>query len=382
MPASEDIYMNAVSAREMLLAIKLHVKMQLIFDIRTTNKSPTKCAFAELLAAISAFINENMLDIHKLIAIATDGASIMIGHKRGVLSPFQESMPHIMGVHCIAHRLALAANDGFATCPYIFAFVDKVANKLYSWLGKSSEQHLKIHSLRWLSRGQVMERLLNIMPAILHQWEHGEKKWYKSITIFVVQFMIHFLANVLNELNKLNMEFQRHDMDATIINGLTRRFEDLLVFNAFKIFSPFSYPIDAYDREKMSQEWLNRIINRLNIDTHMIDIRKSMNEREDFSMCDAWVACNESSSWWDLYPEMMKIWQLCLFVLASTSACELGFSHQNFIKSVSRSSLGLETLDALIMFLYIDGRGSSSIDWKDVFEACVSAKKRRAMPLE
>ncbi|KAH7421532.1 hypothetical protein KP509_13G062500 [Ceratopteris richardii] len=504
--------------------------MQLILDIRASpfysllidestdqaGKGPTKCAFVELLAvenanakciydAISAFINENMLDIRKLIAIATNGASVMIGHKTGVLSRFQESMPHIMGVHCIAHRQALAAKDGFATHPNIFAFVDKVANKVYSWLGKSSKRHeelwkimheydmldtraLQIHSVRWLSRGQVMERLVNIMSAILHQWEHSEKKWYKSITIFAVQFMIHFLVDVLNELNKLNMEFQWHDMDVTIISalldltieklkwryidvdvknfgqgspylssflkmakdsmlfyedasgnshahalryeaipmdakkkrakennegnkgsldecvliaiayvknildGLTRRFEDLPVFNAFKIFSPSSYPIDAYDREKMSQEWLNRIINRLNIDTHMIDIRKSMNEREDFvgmlyriakhkNMRDAWVVCNESSSWWDLYPEMMKIWQLCLVVPASTSACERGFSRQNFIKSVSRSSLGLETLDALI-FLSIDGRGSSSIDWKDVFEAWVSAKKRRSMPLE
>ncbi|KAH7292058.1 hypothetical protein KP509_29G049800 [Ceratopteris richardii] len=536
MPASEEYgsYMNAVSAREMLLAIKHHVKMHLILDIRvspfysllideSTNrtikkhliiyvlyvtdagKGPTKCAFVELLAvenanakciyeAINAFINENMLDICKLIAIATDGASVMIGHKIGVLSRFQESMPHIMDVHCIAHRQALAAKHGFITHPHIFAFVDKVANKVYSWLGKSSKRHeelwrimheydmldtraLQIHAVRWISRGQVMERLGNIMPAILHQWEHGEKRWYKNITIFSVRFMIHFLADVLKELNKLSMEFQRHEMDVirisamldfiiekfkqryldvdvqkfghdsphlssllqmtkdsmlfyedasrqshahvlrfapmpmdgdngsldecvsiakayikNILDGLNRRFEDLPLFNAFKIFSPSSYPIDAYDREKMTQEWLNRIINRLNIDSHMIDIRKTINEREDFcgmlcrvaqhkSMRDAWVVCNESKSWWDLYPEMMKIWQLCLVIPASTSACERGFSHQNFIKSVSRSSLALDTLDAL-MLLSIDGRGSSSIDWKDVFQAWLNAKKRRAMPLE
>ncbi|KAH7440451.1 hypothetical protein KP509_04G107800, partial [Ceratopteris richardii] len=142
-----------------------------------------------------------------------------------------------MGVHCIAHKQALATKDGFATHPHIFAFVDKVANKIYSWLGKSSKRHeelwkimheydmldtraLHIHSIRWLSRGQVTERLVQFMPAILHQWEHGEKRWYKSITIFVVQLMIHFLAGVLNELNKLNMEFHRHDMDFTIISAL------------------------------------------------------------------------------------------------------------------------------------------------------------------
>ncbi|KAH7298364.1 hypothetical protein KP509_25G039500 [Ceratopteris richardii] len=379
MPASEEYgsYMNAVSTRKMLLAIKHHVKMQLILDIRASpfhsllidksidrtikkhliiyalyvSKSPTKCAFVELLVvenanakctydAISAFINENMLDIHKLIAIATDGAFVMIGHKTGVLSHFQESMPHIMGVHCIAHKQALGAKDGFATHPYIFAFVDKVANK--------------IHSVRWLSRGQVMERLMNIIPLKRRYIDvdvqnFGQNSPYLSSFLKMAKDFMLFYEDArnkgsLDECVLIAMAYVKN-----ILDGLTRRFEDLPVFNAFKNFSPSCYPIDAYDQEKISPEWLNRIINRLNIDTHMIDICKSMNEREDFvgmlyrvakhkSMRDAWVVCNESSSWWDLYPEMMKIWQLCLVVPTSTSACERGFSRQNFIKSVSRSS--------------------------------------------
>ncbi|KAH7281728.1 hypothetical protein KP509_36G060800 [Ceratopteris richardii] len=468
-------------------------------------KGPIRCVFIELLSVengsakcifniVNKFLQDNMLDIHRLIAIATDGASVMVGHKTSVLARFQESMPHILGVHCIAHRQALVAKDGFVTYPYVYAFVDKVAKKVYSWLGKSSKRHdelwkimteydivdmraLQIHLVRWLSRGQVMERLVNIMPAILMQWQRSEKKWYKNITIFSVQFMIHFLADVLKKLNKLNMEFQRHEIDVTtigamidltveklrrryidvdahnfglnspclssflkmardsmlsyedangnlhkhalrlesipmdakigsleecicmaniyvknILESLDRRFEDLSIYNTFKIFSPSSYPSNIADRERMTHEWLNRIINRLNIDTHMIDICKCMNEREDFvgmlcrvaehkSMHDAWKACIDTDSWWDLYPEMMKVWQIALVIPASTSTCERGFSRQNFIKSTSRSSLGLDTLDAL-MLLSIDARGIHHIDWEDVFDMWTSAKKRRAMPLD
>ena len=104
---------------------------------------------------------------------------------------------------------------------HVLSFLDAFTNKVYSWLGKSTNRHkelkeimkrhgkgdlkvLKIHSIRWLSRGQVMERLVTLMPAILEQWEKHEKKWYEYATIFQVQFMLHLLADILLELNKLN----------------------------------------------------------------------------------------------------------------------------------------------------------------------------------
>ncbi|KAH7426346.1 hypothetical protein KP509_11G097500 [Ceratopteris richardii] len=499
-PASDEYgsYVNVVSGKEILMAIKDHVKMQLLCDIRASpfysllidestdrtikkhliiyilyvsnaGKGPTRCVFIELLSVengnaksifdiVSKFLQDNMLDIRKLIAIAIDGASVMVGHKTGVLARFEEATPHIMGVHCIAHRQALAAKDGFVTHPHVYAFVDKVANKVYSWLGKSSKRHdelwkimteydivdmraLQIHSVRWLSRGQVMERLVNIMPAILKQWQ-------------CMQLMIHFLADVLKELNKLNMEFQKHEMDVTTIgamldltieklkrryidvdthkfglnspclssflkmakesmlsyedvNGnlhkhalrfesipidigslqecifmakiyvknnldaLDRRFEDLSMYNAFKIFSPSSYPSNIVDRERMTYEWLSRIINRLNVDSHMIDIHKCMNEREDF----VGMLCRVAK-----HKGMHDAWKMALVIPASTSACERGFSRQNFIKSTSRSSLALDTLDAL-MLISIDARGLHAIDWKNVFDIWANAKKRRAMPL-
>ena len=67
---------------------------------------------------------------------------------------------------------------------------------------------LQIHQIRWLSRGKVMERLVKLMPALLKDWELGEKKMYELATIFQVQFYIHLLADVLIELNKLNQKFR------------------------------------------------------------------------------------------------------------------------------------------------------------------------------
>ena len=139
----------------------------------------------------------------------------------------------MLDVHCIAHREALAAND--ASSHFLeLQFIDKFANKVYSWLGKSSKRHgelkelmesfqitkleiLQIHQIRWLSRGKVMEILAKLMPALLKDWELGEKKMYELATIFQVQFYIHLLADVLIELNKFNQKFQEDHVDITSI---------------------------------------------------------------------------------------------------------------------------------------------------------------------
>ncbi|KAH7428076.1 hypothetical protein KP509_10G074500 [Ceratopteris richardii] len=468
--------MNSVSGREMFLSIKDHTKKMVMSKIQLSHfysllidestdhnikkhlivyvlylndarKGSANSTFVELLPMengnakgisknLCKVIEDNLLELEKLVAIATDGAFVMIGHKTGVVSHFQEILPRVMGVHCIAHRQALVTKHGFIDHPHVYAFVDKVANK-------------------WISRGHVMQRLVSIMPAILEQWSCQEKKWYKYATIYVVQFMIHCLADVLMELNKLNVEFQKQEMDITtigalidftfeklsrrylcshildfaissphlssflkmttenmfayedvdgklhthilriesigsleecismaqiyvknILNAMNKGFEDSPIFNSFKVFSQSSYPSDAVEREKIT------------LQCQTIDIRRCINEREDFvgmlyriaknkSMHDAWEFCRSNKSWWNMFPEMMKLWQLSLAIPASTVACECGFSRKNFIKNTSRCSLGLETLDAL-MFLSINGRESSSIDWIVMFDLKTSSKKRRA----
>ena len=62
-----------------------------------------------------------------------------------------------------------------------------------------------------------MERLVTLTLAILEQWQKHKNKWYEYATIFQVQFMLHLLANILLELNKLNQEFQRELTDVTML---------------------------------------------------------------------------------------------------------------------------------------------------------------------
>ena len=76
---------------------------------------------------------------------------------------------------------------------------------------------LQIHSVRWLSHGLVMERLIFCMPAILEAWESDEPTWYHNITSLQFQFFVHLIADILVELNKLNRKFQCDHVDITSI---------------------------------------------------------------------------------------------------------------------------------------------------------------------
>ena len=70
-----------------------------------------------ILHAIETVMDEK--DEHwkeKLISTGTDGASVMIGRLGGVVAMLQAQVPHVIGIHCVAHKLELAFADTVKSC--------------------------------------------------------------------------------------------------------------------------------------------------------------------------------------------------------------------------------------------------------------------------
>jgi len=65
-----------------------------------------------------------------------DGGSSMRGICEGLSTKLRRHAPHLLDIHCISHREALAANDASSYFEELQA-IDKFANNIYSWLGKS-----------------------------------------------------------------------------------------------------------------------------------------------------------------------------------------------------------------------------------------------------
>ena len=132
----------------------------------------------------------------------------MVGSENGFITLLKKDFPNLIGTHCIAHREALAASNASKKI-LEFLFVEKLANKVYSWVGNSAKRNnelisllevmeleslqvLQIHGIRWLSRGQVVERLVTLMSAILTHVEKRKKK-------FMVSQGKDFLSSILSK---------------------------------------------------------------------------------------------------------------------------------------------------------------------------------------
>ncbi|MCO5594442.1 hypothetical protein L7F22_048472 [Adiantum nelumboides] len=191
-------------------------------------KAQTK--FDELIALIQRMGSR----LEKWIGFASDGASCMRGVNNGMLAKIRHKFPNIIGVHCIAHRKALVVSDACDNFKE-FGYLDTFANKVHAWVGRSVQRHkelekllrrfslkplevLRIHSVRWLSRGKVMKRLVTMMLALLHDFKENDVNLYTISRTFQVQFLVHFMADVLVEMNGINKKFQDDHVDITEVD--------------------------------------------------------------------------------------------------------------------------------------------------------------------
>ena len=81
-----------------------------------------------------------------------------------------------------------------------------------------AHRSLQIHNIHWLSRGQVMERLVSIMLAILTIWKKENlKEWNNKACIYSVQFFFCMMVDVLHLMNILNLKLQKENLYITFI---------------------------------------------------------------------------------------------------------------------------------------------------------------------
>ena len=72
--------------------------------------------------ALLNFLQTNSLNISKLCAFGSDGAAVMTGRRNVVSVRLNSHSPHMIAVHCINHRLALAAANASDSIPYLKQF--------------------------------------------------------------------------------------------------------------------------------------------------------------------------------------------------------------------------------------------------------------------
>lgn len=89
--------------------------------------------------ALQRFCHDLGIPPAKLVGFGSDGASVMCGHKGGVQKLLSAFFPFMFAIHCIAHRLNLAATGAAneKAIPYIKKKFHMLLNTLF-WHFKAS----------------------------------------------------------------------------------------------------------------------------------------------------------------------------------------------------------------------------------------------------
>ena len=113
----------------------------------------------------------------KLVGMCVDGAAVNLGIRCGLVARIREDLPWLVAIHCLNHRLELAAIDAFAK-----TYMDEVSSMLvdlYYLYGKSPK---RLRQLREL--GEILEEAVR-KPERAHgtKWLQHRSRALKSLII-------------------------------------------------------------------------------------------------------------------------------------------------------------------------------------------------------
>lgn len=176
---------------------------------------------ADVKKLVDDFFRDNNLSWDMVSAVCTDGAPVMLGRKSGFGALVKADAPHIIVTHCVLHRHALATK----TLPPEMTEVLKIVVECVNYVRSSALRHrifselckemgsefevLLYHSnVRWLSRGQVLNRVFAMreeLALFLQEHQHPHANCFKNSKFVLI---LAYMADIFEALNRLNQQMQ------------------------------------------------------------------------------------------------------------------------------------------------------------------------------
>ena len=115
------------------------------------------------------------VEADKIMGLGSDGASVMTGNGKGVTGMMLQKNPHLVNVHCVAHRLALCTSQAAENLPSLREYQETVTAIYYYFKYSSCKQ----------SKLAAIEKVLNAWSIIdwLSDWaslKNNEEYWWYS----------------------------------------------------------------------------------------------------------------------------------------------------------------------------------------------------------
>ncbi|XP_050535830.1 zinc finger BED domain-containing protein 5-like [Daktulosphaira vitifoliae] len=174
----------------------------------------------EIFNTLNTYINKKGLDWVKCIGLCTDGARAMCGKNSSVVTRMLEVSPNASWTHCNIHREVLVSKNLPDNLKIVLNTSVKIVNfiktrplqsRLFERLCEemgSSHKSLLLHTdVRWLSRGKVLTRLVELREEVaLFLKEKTDLAKSLHNEDFILK--LTYLADIFSKLNELNLYLQ------------------------------------------------------------------------------------------------------------------------------------------------------------------------------
>ena len=201
---------------------------------------------------IFELVNENVL-LSKLkwsncVSVCTDGCPSMQGKNKGFVAYVRQKNPNVVIVHCMVHREALVAKSLPKDLQTIMNQVCRVVNfiksrplrnRLFSQLCKAMDSEyecLLYHTeVRWLSKGKVLKRLVQLKTQVLSFMETQKKDFGFSFNDEMWWLKVLFLSDLFEKLNNLNSSLQGPSENIITSTSKLRSLDEKLTMRKTKV---------------------------------------------------------------------------------------------------------------------------------------------------
>lgn len=188
-----------------------------------------------------------------LVAIGSDGASVMTGVRNGVIAKLRQDVSWLIGIHCVAHKLELAVLDGIKDIQY-FADLTEMLKGLYkhyhysakalreleqlaSVMAEGCNRPVNVTGSRWVPHNfralKVVCNKYKVIHAHMHQTavagtSSATMKGRAQNVISKLESYKHlsfmfFMLDILDELQKLSLTFQKDEVAVSDVKNALER---------------------------------------------------------------------------------------------------------------------------------------------------------------
>ena len=178
------------------------------------------------------------LDLHKLCALGSDGAAVMLGVRGGVSKLLKDKVSYLVGNHCVAHRLALACSQAAKEILYFKDILGQLyrfyENSLVRYAGLKAIQDLlcdpqlkltQAKDVRRLSHDKAISHVRKCFPSVITSLEREAEERHDALASGLSTFVktynfvagLYMFSDVLPSLANLSRAFQKKDIHFSMI---------------------------------------------------------------------------------------------------------------------------------------------------------------------